>query len=58
MTHEEFEELAAALRDVVTALVAYADAIDRDGFSADFEGSTYALDAQAAVHDLMQKDGV
>lgn len=62
MTKEEMIEFGAMLRSVGVALNHYGrDLIEagmRNQPKPDFQWSTYALEAQAAVYDLMKKDGL
>ncbi len=50
----DFGEMLIA---VAAELVAYGEALKRDGPNAEWVWSTYGLEAQAAVYDLAKKDG-
>ena len=45
------------LRAVAEELLEYADSLEREGTGAEFEGSTYTMEAAGAVYELMQLDG-
>jgi hypothetical protein len=56
MTEQGKKEFAEYLRQVARELGEYADSLEFG--SGEWTFSTYALEAQGAVYDLMKQDGV
>ena len=57
MTENEYKTFANVLKNVAHELNEYADKLS-EGKHVDWEWSTYALDAQGAVYDLLVRDKV